>query len=56
LQKILDISKKKAQDFEINKNNNANFVEQLKKRGVYKPFRFDIGNYLTFKRKKNRYK
>ena len=52
LQKILDISKKKAQDFEINKNNNANFVEQLKKRGVYKPFRFDIGNYLTFKEKK----
>jgi len=53
LEKILNISQKKVLDFESQKkNNDFTFVENLKKRGVYKPFRFDLGNYLNFKEKK----
>ena len=51
LNKIIKLSRNKIEEFENLKNNsNFNkFKNDLKNRGIYKPFRFDLGGYLKFK-------
>ena len=51
LSNISELSNKKIQEFEkLKKQDNFNEFEQnLKNKGIYKPFRFDLGGYLKFK-------
>ena len=53
LNKILLIAKEKGDIFENQRRNKTilPFIEKLKKKGIYKPFRFDLGNYLNFQEK-----
>ena len=50
---IIELSKDKIEEFEnLKKNNDFNrFNQNLKNKGIYKPFRFDLGGYLKFKDK-----
>ena len=51
------MSKDKIEEFEnLKKNNDFNrFNQNLKNKGIYKPFRFDLGGYLKFKDKSPRF-
>ena len=53
LNQIINLSENKIKEFEKSKNNIdfVKFIENLKDRGIYKPFRFDLGGYLKFKDK-----
>ncbi len=50
---IIELSKDKIEEFEnFKKDNDFNrFNQNLKNKGIYKPFRFDLGGYLKFKDK-----
>lgn len=51
LNQIIKLSKNKIEEFEKLKNYNEfdKFKQNLKDKGIYKPFRFDLGGYQKFK-------
>ncbi len=54
LKKILNLSNEKIKKFENEKNSESykNFFNSLKERQMFKPFRYDLGDYLNFKDRK----
>ncbi len=54
LDEIIRLSNKKIEEFQNIKNRNDfdKFSQYLKDKGIYKPFRFDLGGYQKFKERK----